>query len=103
MFASSQRTILPSRQIQSVGVKPAPAIVELSAGCSRQFAPLDCPALVQSLPRMARTAAFSERFVVVLQETQDIVNIAGTMRAMMNMGLYRLRLVKPALFDAHRI
>ena len=55
------------------------------------------------LPLMAETAPFSERFVVVLQETQDIVNIAGTMRAMMNMGLYRLRLVKPALFDAYRI
>jgi tRNA (cytidine32/uridine32-2'-O)-methyltransferase len=45
----------------------------------------------------------SDRFVVVLNETQDIVNIAGAMRAMMNMGLYRLRLVKPALFDAYRI
>lgn len=55
------------------------------------------------LAQMADTAPFSERFVVVLQETQDIVNIAGTMRAMMNMGLYRLRLVKPAIFDAHRI
>ncbi len=52
---------------------------------------------------MAEPVPFSERFVVVLQETQDIVNIAGTMRAMMNMGLYRLRLVKPAIFDAHRI
>lgn len=45
----------------------------------------------------------AERFVVVLNETQDIVNIAGAMRAMMNMGLYRLRLVRPALFDAYRI
>lgn len=45
----------------------------------------------------------SDRFVVVLNETQDIVNIAGAMRAMMNMGLYRLRLVRPALFDAYRI
>lgn len=45
----------------------------------------------------------ADRFVVVLNETQDIVNIATTMRAMMNMGLYRLRLVKPALFDAYRI
>ncbi len=52
---------------------------------------------------MDERAPFSERFVVVLQETQDIVNIAGTIRAMMNMGLYRLRLVKPAIFDAHRI
>jgi len=45
----------------------------------------------------------AERVVVVLNETQDIVNIAGAMRAMMNMGLYRLRLVRPALFDAYRI
>lgn len=45
----------------------------------------------------------SDRFVVVLNETQDIVNIAGVLRAMMNMGLYRLRLVRPALFDAYRI
>lgn len=43
------------------------------------------------------------RFVVVLNETQDLVNIAGAMRAMMNMGLSRLRLVRPALFDAYRI
>jgi TrmH family RNA methyltransferase len=43
------------------------------------------------------------RFVVVLNETQDIVNIAGAIRAMMNMGLSRLRLVRPALFDAYRI
>src|SRR3954468_13688537 len=44
-----------------------------------------------------------KRFVVILNETQDLVNIAAAMRAMMNMGLYRLRLVKPALFDAYRI
>ncbi len=42
-------------------------------------------------------------FVVVLNETQDIVNIAGTVRAMMNMGLEQLRLVRPAIYDAHRI
>ena len=41
--------------------------------------------------------------VVVLDETQDVVNIAGVMRAMMNMGLARLRLVRPAQFDAYRI
>jgi TrmH family RNA methyltransferase len=44
-----------------------------------------------------------DRFVVVLNETQDLVNIAGALRAMLNMGLYRLRLVRPALFDAYRI
>lgn len=41
--------------------------------------------------------------VVVLNETQDLVNIAGSVRAMMNMGLRRLRLVRPAEFDAYRI
>ncbi|MBI4543708.1 MAG: tRNA (cytosine(32)/uridine(32)-2'-O)-methyltransferase TrmJ [Gemmatimonadetes bacterium] len=41
--------------------------------------------------------------VVVLNEPQDLVNIAGTVRAMMNMGLARLRLVRPAEFDAYRI
>jgi TrmH family RNA methyltransferase len=48
-------------------------------------------------------SALDARFVVVLNETQDIVNIAGALRAMMNMGLSRLRLVRPALFDAYRI
>ena len=48
-------------------------------------------------------STLADRFVVVLNETQDIVNIAGAMRAMMNMGLHRLRLVRPALFDAYRI
>ncbi len=41
--------------------------------------------------------------VAVLDEPQDVVNIAGVMRAMMNMGLERLRLVSPADFDAYRI
>lgn len=43
------------------------------------------------------------RVVIVLHEPQDLVNIAGSMRAMMNMGLKRLRLVRPAEFDVHRI
>jgi len=42
-------------------------------------------------------------FIIVLHETQDLVNIAGTVRAMLNMGFYRLRLVKPAEYDAYRI
>ncbi len=41
--------------------------------------------------------------VIVLHEPQNVVNIAATMRAMMNMGLDRLRLVRPAEFDAWRI
>src|SRR5690606_17795970 len=46
---------------------------------------------------------FADRFVIVLHRTEDVVNIAGTVRAMMNMGLRRLRLVSPAEFDAWRI
>lgn len=41
--------------------------------------------------------------VVVLHEPQNLVNIAGSVRAMMNMGLTRLRLVRPVEFDAWRI
>jgi TrmH family RNA methyltransferase len=45
----------------------------------------------------------SEQVVIVLVEPQDRVNIAGTIRAMMNTGLRRLRLVKPAEWDEYRI
>lgn len=41
--------------------------------------------------------------VVVLWETQDHVNVAGTVRAMKNFGLSRLRLVSPASWDPWRI
>ena len=41
--------------------------------------------------------------VIVLDEPQDVVNIAAVVRAMMNMGLSRLRLVKPEDFDPWRI
>ena len=44
-----------------------------------------------------------ERFVVVLYQPQDLVNIALVIRAMKNMGLSRLRLVSPAEFDPWRI
>jgi TrmH family RNA methyltransferase len=49
------------------------------------------------------TGAPGERFVIVLNRTQDVVNIATTLRAMMNMGLTRLRLVAPDDFSAYRI
>jgi TrmH family RNA methyltransferase len=45
----------------------------------------------------------AERFVVILNQTQDVVNIATSVRAMMNMGLRRLRLVAPVDYNAHRI
>ncbi len=43
------------------------------------------------------------RIVVVLDHPQNVVNIAGVIRAMMNMGLSRLRLVNPDDFDPWRI
>jgi TrmH family RNA methyltransferase len=45
----------------------------------------------------------AEHVVVVLVEPQDRVNLAGTIRAMMNTGLRRLRLVNPAEWDEYRI
>jgi TrmH family RNA methyltransferase len=45
----------------------------------------------------------TSQFLVVLQEPQDLVNIALVVRAMKNMGLSRLRLVRPVEFDAYRI
>jgi TrmH family RNA methyltransferase len=44
-----------------------------------------------------------DNVVVVLNEPQNLVNIAGVVRAMKNMGIWRLRLVQPAEFDAWRI
>lgn len=41
--------------------------------------------------------------IVVLDEPQNIVNIAGVVRAMNNMGVRHLRLVRPAEFNAWRI
>ena len=53
--------------------------------------------------RVGRGGPHSDRFVVVLNQTQDVVNIATAVRAMMNMGLRRLRLVAPADYNAWRI
>lgn len=44
-----------------------------------------------------------DRLTVVLDEPQDLVNVALVIRAMKNMGVSRLRLVRPAEFDAWRI
>jgi len=44
-----------------------------------------------------------ERIVFVLHEPQDLVNIALVVRAMKNMELSRLRLVRPEEFDTLRI
>jgi tRNA/rRNA methyltransferase len=42
-------------------------------------------------------------FVIVLNRTQDLVNIATALRAMLNTGFTRLRLVAPDEFSAYRI
>lgn len=44
-----------------------------------------------------------DRVAVVLVEPQDPVNIAGTVRAMKNMGVSDLRLVHPVDYEPHRI
>ncbi len=41
--------------------------------------------------------------IIVLNKPKDVVNIAGVIRVMMNMGLSRLRLVEPDEFDIRRI
>ena len=53
--------------------------------------------------RVGAGGPHADRFVVILNETQDVVNIATSVRAMMNMGLRRLRLVAPADYNAYRI
>jgi tRNA/rRNA methyltransferase/tRNA (cytidine32/uridine32-2'-O)-methyltransferase len=49
------------------------------------------------------TTAHADRIVIVLNRTQDVVNMATSLRAMSNMGLTRLRLVAPDDFSAYRI
>jgi len=44
-----------------------------------------------------------DRVVVVLVEPQNPDNIGGVVRAMLNMGLTRLRIVNPRIYDADRI
>jgi TrmH family RNA methyltransferase len=44
-----------------------------------------------------------ERIRIVLHEPQDLVNIASVIRAMKNMGLRHLRVVRPVEWDAWRI
>jgi TrmH family RNA methyltransferase len=49
------------------------------------------------------TATRLARVCVVLYEPQDYVNIAATVRAMRNMGVECLRLVRPAEYDPYRL
>lgn len=51
----------------------------------------------------AGKAIAARRVSVVLHQPQDLVNVAGVVRAMANMGLERLVLVEPAEFDARRV
>ena len=44
-----------------------------------------------------------DRVSVVLVEPQDYINIGGAVRAMKNMGLGDLRLVRPAPYDPYRL
>ena len=50
-----------------------------------------------------RGAALLEAAVVVLYEPQDPINIGATVRAMKNMGVRDLRLIRPVAYDLNRI
>jgi tRNA/rRNA methyltransferase/tRNA (cytidine32/uridine32-2'-O)-methyltransferase len=52
---------------------------------------------------MAATDSRLDRIAVVLYEPQDPVNIAATIRAMKNMGVTTLRLVRPCAYDPVRL
>lgn len=49
------------------------------------------------------SASRLEAVRVVLYEPQDPINIAATIRAMKNMGVDRLRLVRPVAYDPYRL
>ena len=49
------------------------------------------------------SASRLDSVAVVLHEPQDPVNIAACVRAMKNMGLSDLRLVRPVAYDPHRL
>jgi TrmH family RNA methyltransferase len=55
------------------------------------------------MTQLHQADAHGGRVVVVLNRTQDVVNIATSLRAMMNTGLTRMRLVRPDDFSAYRI
>jgi TrmH family RNA methyltransferase len=59
--------------------------------------------VIDPSPAGRPSPALLNRLTVVLWETQDLVNIAGTIRAMKNFGLRNLRLVSPLEWDAWRI
>ena len=50
-----------------------------------------------------RGASLLEAAVVVLYEPQDPINIGATVRAMKNMGVRDLRLIRPVAYDLNRI
>ena len=51
----------------------------------------------------AAAASLLDAVHVVLYETQDPINIAATVRAMKNMGVGSLRLVRPCYYDLNRL
>jgi TrmH family RNA methyltransferase len=44
-----------------------------------------------------------DNIIIVLDNPKHLVNIAGVIRVMMNMGVSQLRLVNPTTYDIHRI
>lgn len=54
-------------------------------------------------PSTDNSSAALDHLVVVLDEPQDLVNVAGVIRVMKNMGIRHLRVVNPAEWDSWRI
>ncbi len=54
-------------------------------------------------PEFLMSESVLAQVVVVLYESQDLVNIGGTVRAMKNMGVRDLRLVRPRSYDVTRV
>jgi TrmH family RNA methyltransferase len=55
------------------------------------------------LPPAPLPVSLLDQVVIVFHKPQDPVNIAGTVRAMKNMGVSQLRLVDPVAYDPWRI
>src|SRR5262249_45482895 len=56
-----------------------------------------------SISRSTMTESLLDAVVVVLHEPQNPINIAATVRAMKNMGIGRLRVVRPVDYDVVKL
>lgn len=94
---SEDRESFPRR-----GIATAADVQELSFLDSHSYRS-GLPAHRSRRPMTPSRVTVLDNIVIVLDHPKDLVNIAGVVRGMMNMGLSRLRLVRPDEFDPYRI